>query len=252
MYGRRKGKTRTGKKNYAPPKKSNRRVVRKVKSPLPPGSTEAILSLRPKWQATVPTRLPLKLTYCDSDFSITLNAGNSYFDYYEFRGNSLYDCDKTGVGVQPYGYDQYCGPSTSALYQSYIVLASKITVYPKLKTNETLDIKMSVIPTKTGITYTDPSDLQMAKYSRIMVYNSEKLNNGQKKISHYASSRMMYKNRYDENNQSAAYNANPAATWDWVLAFTSSDGPLEVTTYFDVKIKYYSMAIEPHSTLNES
>lgn len=43
--------------------------------------------------------------------------------YHIFRANSLYDPDKTGVGHQPYGFDQY----VPDLYNHVTVLGAKIT-----------------------------------------------------------------------------------------------------------------------------
>nr|AUF34974.1 putative capsid protein [uncultured virus] len=56
---------------------------------------------------------------------ITMNpvsggVGTSYF----FSTNSLFDPNRSGLGHQPYGFDQYVG----VLYDHYTVIGSKITV----------------------------------------------------------------------------------------------------------------------------
>lgn len=67
-----------------------------------------------------PDRLRTKLHYCDV-VQLTASAGSP--GIWQFRLNSLYDPDLTGVGHQPQWYDQL-----SAVYQYYQVLGAKITV----------------------------------------------------------------------------------------------------------------------------
>lgn len=47
----------------------------------------------------------------------------SPFKQYSFRANSVYDPDATGIGDQPYSYDQW-----STFYPTWSVIGSKITV----------------------------------------------------------------------------------------------------------------------------
>lgn len=67
-----------------------------------------------------PERLKTKLHYCDV-VQLAASAGNP--GIYQFRMNSLFDPDYTGVGHQPQWFDQL-----SAVYNFYKVLGSKITV----------------------------------------------------------------------------------------------------------------------------
>lgn len=67
-----------------------------------------------------PTTTVRKLNYV---VGVTLDPGlGGAPSVREFRTNSLYDPDLTGVGTQPRGFDEL-----SALYQKYLVLGSKIT-----------------------------------------------------------------------------------------------------------------------------
>lgn len=61
---------------------------------------------------------------------------------HQFRANSIYDPDYTGVGHQPYGRDQWV-----AFYNHYTVLGSKITVHFSATTTST--------PTIVGIALRD-------------------------------------------------------------------------------------------------
>lgn len=72
----------------------------------------------------VPTGLPTqrlcKLVYVNNTES-TSNLGS--INFIKYRANSIFDPDYSGVGHQPFGYDQW-----SILYNHYVVLGSKITV----------------------------------------------------------------------------------------------------------------------------
>lgn len=58
-------------------------------------------------------------------FTQTLTPGTASggLYVYQYRGNSAFDPDYTGVGLQPNGYDQW-----SQFYNEYVVLGSEITV----------------------------------------------------------------------------------------------------------------------------
>lgn len=72
-----------------------------------------------------PDKLVTSLRYVDS-FTLTGAAGAVGANV--FRMNSLFDPDFTGVGHQPYYFDQLCGPAGTAPYYRYRVLGSKMTV----------------------------------------------------------------------------------------------------------------------------
>jgi len=70
-------------------------------------------------QVEMPDEMCLKLKY--SDFrSMTASTNQAEYVY---RGNSLFDCDFTGVGGQPNGFDQW-----KLLYGVYRVMACKVKV----------------------------------------------------------------------------------------------------------------------------
>lgn len=66
-----------------------------------------------------PTSRVCKLKYAEQ---FTINPAVGTVGTYVFSANGLYDPNITGFGHQPYGFDQLC-----ALYDHYVVLASKIT-----------------------------------------------------------------------------------------------------------------------------
>ncbi len=68
----------------------------------------------------VPPSIVVKLPYVTS---LQLNPTALAAAQHNFRANSIHDPDETGVGHQPLGHDQW-----AAFYNSYTVLASKISV----------------------------------------------------------------------------------------------------------------------------
>lgn len=63
----------------------------------------------------------VKLRYVDT---VTLDAGAGSYAVNEFRANSLFDPDKSGVGHQPSNFDRL-----ALLYDRYTVLGAKCTVH---------------------------------------------------------------------------------------------------------------------------
>lgn len=69
----------------------------------------------------VPTRMNVKLTYCQQNTLTPPGAGGC--DINVFSANGLYDPDISGVGHQPRGFDQLM-----ALYDHYVVYRAVCTV----------------------------------------------------------------------------------------------------------------------------
>ena len=68
------------------------------------------------------------LTYADDTYRLVQSL-TDIAAMYEYRGNSCFDPDLTGVGAQPRYFDTFCGAQdTSAPYGNYNVMASKIIV----------------------------------------------------------------------------------------------------------------------------
>lgn len=73
----------------------------------------------PRLQTGFPQQMKVRLKYVD-EYVMTSTAGAVANQ--AFRMNSVFDPDFTGVGHQPYGFDQY-----ASLYNVYTVLGSKLT-----------------------------------------------------------------------------------------------------------------------------
>lgn len=194
-------------------------------------------TFRSKWLAPVTLRKNICFTYTDTTFSFGQVLRNSPAEHV-FRGNSLYDPDYTGVGVQPYGFDQYFPD----LYDQYNCPASKITVY--IRPWETLQsVRVFLYPLCHYSSTTDPADLDMIPYCKQKYFSSSGDSSGKLKVSHYMSTRRMFPTSSRDSNEQCNYATNPARQWFWHVGVLFTDSDHETTDYlfFDVKIKYYSI-----------
>lgn len=175
----------------------------------------------------------------------------NYQDYYtynvpggisiqQYRGNSVYDPDATGVGGQPTMFDQLAG-----LYNKYIVYASKIHV--RVINTDNVPVRVVLIPTLNGTTFSSVGaaiDFPSSKYRLLSPSGS----GGDKcSIVHYAKSANIsnIKDIMDESSDlGAAVTNNPSKPWYWQLYFQNDDGGNLVLTY-QVKITYYVKFYEP-------
>lgn len=208
------------------------------------------LALRSKWENPVHQAGLYKLTYRDDLFSLSTTAAGGYRAIYVFSGNSCYDPDVTGAGVQPYGFDQLCGSST--FYQTYRVLGSSIRVRLHPTTEYTGEVRVILIPFRTTVSTTDVNDVLTMPHIRVLRYSSQQ---GMKSsmVSNYASSRYMFAD-FNPNDPtcSAAYNASPAQRWYWNVWVDTLGSSTERTIQFDVSITYYTRCGRYNTVLDES
>jgi len=204
--------------------------------------------IRARWTNPLARNKLFKFTYNDDNFAAVLALGGGYQDLHYFRGNSLFDPDETGFGVQPYGYDQ-----TTAIYSSYMVLASKITVFFTTTAGAIGNVKCFVFPYFDGsVAYTEPSDIRRIPGCKSVCYESGGGVTKHNIVKNYASNRKLYpvlKN--EETDFWAAYNANPSVQWRWVVMFDSSALAEAGTVVYDVKITYYCK-MQTSENINES
>lgn len=89
--------------------------------------------------APIPPRYLTKMKYAES-FTLT-GAG---LRTQQMNLNSLFDPNRSGLGHQPYGFDQLCGPSGAALYNRYRVYRCD---YVLTVANDTYNIQYAVLNT---------------------------------------------------------------------------------------------------------
>lgn len=202
------------------------------------------MQLRPKWINPDAQKTLVRFTYTDTGFSRTLAAGAAWAGDYVFRGNGPYDPDLTGVGVQPYSFDQYVG---AALYTNYHTKSSSIRVYfhPEAGYADIRRLHAMLIPTRqSSLILTDPSDLRMMPYAIETTYDGETESTKGAKMKHYASARKVIPEfNSDSYAYSSVYNGTPTSQWYWHVIFWTDmySGSEQINVIFDVKIKYYTV-----------
>lgn len=184
---------------------------------------------------TFPQKLNTILTYNDTDFELTTALGNSYNISHLFSGNSIYDPDHSGVGIQPYYYDQL-----AAVYNRYQVYASKITIY--MTSGSSADtsrlIQTSLVPFQlTSITDDEPNDLRNLSGCRQIAWNEDRNDNKRCKLKAFWKSKYTF--NQDDQDQTASISGNPTLRWYWHLYQDTSTMEVGTTIHYDVKIKYY-------------
>lgn len=215
---------------------------------------------RALWQNPLPTQRKFAFTYHDTGFTFGSNVGNSYFASRVFRGNSLFDPDFTGVGVQPYGYDNMC--SANAPFGRYIVYGSKISVFPHLYTvgqaaqytSGSYAVKFILWPSRlTSATYTGFDDLSRIPYHKARCIENADDAGGNNTLKQYVSTRKIFPEagKLEDADFAANYNADPAKAWYWIIAMDSSTFNNDISGYCDVKIKYYCKLLKTDD-VNES
>lgn len=121
-------------KRYA---RKNKKTYRKTRKARPRARISRPLKPLP---VAFPNKYVCKLNYSE-EFNID---ASSITATHVFRANDCYDCNVTGTGHQPMGFDELC-----ALYTRFIVLGSLIKITP-------LDTKTSaILPAYWGVQLTD-------------------------------------------------------------------------------------------------
>lgn len=220
------------------------------------GKYSKVSRKRSKWQSATTVSPYRKFVYNDQGFAFTLTS--ILFQYqHVFRGNSLFDPDSTGVGVQPYGYDSLCG--ASAFFNNYNVKSSKITIYPSVApsyvTNFPPYFELLIVPYRSStLPFNEPCDIRRMPYCRSIRFSSDSQANHTTKVSSYSSSKAVLGAPFATDVSSTGqYDGNPTYTWYWIVTFdTGNWAPTaNIAFTFDVKIKYYTKLIRKQE-FNES
>lgn len=234
-YGKRTKQNRTRSNKTTRYTARRRTSVRRGTGRVPRGvSTSKIL--RNKWENPMAYSKSAKFHYADNGFTAFTDTdfGNQVLQVY--RGNGPYDPDYSGVGVQPYGWDQYDG-----LYGYYQCYGSKITITCYPTTQDFSALKVFVFPFYgTSPDYTDPSDLKTTPFCKWKILNDEGTANARRcKITNYMSTSKFLKTSPRDLGVKSAFSGLPATQWYWLVAFNSADSQEEVTCKYDVDITYW-------------
>lgn len=203
---------------------------------------------RTGWAQVFAVSKNMRFVYVDDGFNTNIAATQVDQIY---RGNSLFDPDHTGVGVQPYGHDQWV-----PFFNRYKVFASKITIYVNnVAHNAGADSAFRIFmfaKGSTGRTYTDPSDLSVypgCKQTSICWTSST---HRERKISAYATTRRILPSNFMGNPVTGSFGiGDPGFCWYWHVIFDNTGGGQDIHVYWSVKIRYYAR-LTGAKTMNES
>lgn len=195
--------------------------------------------LRNKWENPLAYAKSVKFRYSDNGFTAFTDTDFGNQVIHVFRGNGPYDPDVSGVGVQPYGWDQY-----DALYGYYQCYGSRCTITCNPTTQNFSALKVFVFPFYgTAPDFTDPSDMKMTPFCRTKVMNDEGTASKQRTVvTNYMSTAKFLKTSARDLGLKSAWGSTPNTQWYWIVAFDTSDSQEEVTVKYDVDITYWVKA----------
>lgn len=186
-----------------------------------------------------PPLMNVPFTYVD-DLNLSPAAGA--ISAYQYRGNSLFDPDLSGVGSQPRYFDTLLGASGStAPYAQYCVLAAKAEVF--LRNVSSVFMMASITMAAPGVTV--PSSLGEARERQDTVVRQiapQGSGGSQAKLQMYrkTNSILGIKDTMDSDDAKALHNANPANPWVITIQAYNPDGLGVATIRGNIRITYYS------------
>lgn len=198
------------------------------------------LALRPKWEDPLAPQASIKLRYEDLQFDLSTEIGNVYFNHHVFTGNKPYDPDYTGVGVQPYGYDQMMNAD---MYRRYYCMGSKITVRFYTAFDVSHHMILTLVPSNSNtITYTDPDDLKVLARCKQLRADTTRSSNWT--MSQYCTTHAMYPavDTRDVDFVGSYDGTGPSYVWYWHIFADTSALTEETALAMDVQITYYIRA----------
>lgn len=185
-----------------------------------------------------------KLNYAGE---FTLNPDNTGAAVvHDFRANSLYDPDQTGVGHQPMGFDQLC-----LMFNHFTVVKSYIKV--TCLCDQTLNQPPSawgIALTGTnneivGSTLTDILEDDHGKFRQGGIVFSAASKWASQQKSKFDLKKFFNKTTWDDDTFRCTAAANPAEVAFFEVWATSVNGTEPVVTPFIAKIQYVVLCSEP-------
>lgn len=195
-----------------------------------------------KMPILMPDRLRVPLKYTER---LVATATTGAIVTNVWRGNSCFDLDFTGTGVQPVGFDQW-----SAFYGSYIVYASKmiVTAMPVSGSITNTTFEMILYPSLATTAITDMDTAMSQRYSKHYFGN---LYIGHMSIVNFMTTSKIEGELptvpFTEDNYQAATTQNPTNQWYWQWAIQPTDRA--TTSVYDVFFNITSF-VEFNNALN--
>lgn len=206
---------------YVPKKKAKKRGKR-ARQP-----TTLVL----KGPTLIPDQMFCKLRY---RATINLSDANGIFAVHNFRANSIFDPDQSGIGGQPLGRDQW-----NDFYQRYQVMASGITVKFIQDQNHGANSNLCVAASDGVGVILNTLEAQEQPYAkgRVLALTSTK----PVTIKNYLTTKRKfgYKDITQEDNLQATMGNNPSEQWYWVVNAGNMTTPTQLSIDANVEVVYY-------------
>lgn len=184
-------------------------------------------------QPVMTDQLLVKLRY---KASITITSTGNYVQHV-FRGNSIFDPDESGVGVQPMGHDEY-----NTLFSSYQVQGCSLSLLGQFNGPDPAAGCRVVVyysnESQSPATGMFQAQERARSKSRLLPPDPSK----QFRIKSYVSSKraLMINSGFSATEQfsGSLFGDNPLQTWRWNIGLASV-GSESTTIIFDVHLVYY-------------
>lgn len=198
-----------------------------------PKKMTAVISRGP---SLIPDKYTAKLKYTavmPTEFAATS------FKVYQFRGNSLFDPDKTGSGHQPYGFDEL-----SNMYGYYRVHGCRIHVscLAGSSTEANAMAAIAIFPTAQDDVPTDLSVVLEAPRTKYKLLNVSTGAGAKASVQGYRStSQVMGLNKMQASDEDlgALVSANPSKQWYWEIIGGTLDSTSNIVLELVVTLTYY-------------
>lgn len=193
---------------------------------------------RTRWTNPLSQSKLVRFAYSDTLYSVSLTALNNYTAMHVFRGNSIFDPDYTGVGIQPFQFDQLC---YSGGYTNYRVSGSSIKVYFRTGA-EIRRLHAFVIPMRIAApSLTDVNTIRNLPFHKETTYDSAQESTRGARLSHYCTLKRLSPDFSPQDADAAAYyTANPNLLFYWCIIFYADGISTTTSVYFDIKLRYYT------------
>lgn len=185
------------------------------------------VSIRRGW---VPARYFCKLVYQQN---ISPSAGIGANGIYNFVGNSCYDPDSTGTGLQPAGFDQLM-----LLFRYCRVHASGISViFDNVLANSKPEI--SILPSLSSSV--DATDYAEQPYAKTRFLSHKGVTQARTHVKHFCTTKKIWnvRNITDSTAWAHTSGANPPNAWYWKIIWHEISSLVSTQIDMYVKITYH-------------
>lgn len=218
---------------------------RKAASGSTPANTRQSIPRMRRPDFGFPDKLVTNMRYVDT---VTLTGAAGVVGANTFRFNSLFDPDLSGIGHQPYYYDQICGPSGTAPYLKYRVLSARATVRFTM-VSAPATVATNIGPVVVGLMATATNGLYGTTASALCEASGSKWTYlGDKSASNNV---IVLKSTYNPNRDlgndegddtiGASYNANPSQIFNLIPWKVDTVGNASVQALVEIvyKVEFY-------------